>query len=95
MQNSKLILRSFLLGSCCTSTKKKSVSNTIFSNKKSNHLFGLPLFLLNSNETSFLVAKRRGFCGYAVEQFSDDEYECDFESHKVCFLLYIILFIIL
>nr|XP_034929190.1 DExH-box ATP-dependent RNA helicase DExH3-like isoform X3 [Populus alba] len=81
MQNSKLILRSFLLGSCCTSTKKKSVSNTIFSNKNNNPLFGLPLLFLNSNETSF-VAKRRGFCGYAVEQFSDDEYECDFESHK-------------
>ncbi|CAL9072844.1 unnamed protein product [Musa acuminata var. zebrina] len=25
---------------------------------------------------------QRGFCGYAVEQFSDDEYECEFESHK-------------
>lgn len=22
--------------------------------------------------------------GYAVEQFSDDEYECDFENQKVC-----------
>ncbi|XP_011046462.1 PREDICTED: ATP-dependent RNA helicase DHX36-like isoform X1 [Populus euphratica] len=82
MQNSKLILRSFLLGSCCTSTKKKSVSNTIFSNKNNNPLFVLPLLILNSNETSFSVSKRRGFCGYAVEQFSDDEYGCDFESHK-------------
>ncbi|RWW24886.1 hypothetical protein GW17_00010802 [Ensete ventricosum] len=25
---------------------------------------------------------QRGFCGYAVEQFSDDEYECEFGSHK-------------
>ncbi|OVA00884.1 Helicase [Macleaya cordata] len=32
-----------------------------------------------SNNTS---AGRRSFCGYAVEQFSDDEYECDFENHK-------------
>ncbi|KAG6471355.1 hypothetical protein ZIOFF_068796 [Zingiber officinale] len=24
----------------------------------------------------------RGFCGYAVEQFSDDEYECEFDSQK-------------
>lgn len=23
----------------------------------------------------------RNFSGYAVEQFSDDEYECDFETH--------------
>ncbi|XP_044462420.1 DExH-box ATP-dependent RNA helicase DExH3 [Mangifera indica] len=26
--------------------------------------------------------QRRGFCGYAAEQFSDDEYECDYETHK-------------
>ncbi|KAJ6773214.1 DEXH-BOX ATP-DEPENDENT RNA HELICASE DEXH5 MITOCHONDRIAL [Salix koriyanagi] len=82
MQNSKLKLRSLLLGSCCTTTKKKSVSNTIFSNKNNNPLFGLLLILQNSNETSYLVAKRHGFCGYALEQFSDDEYGCDFESHK-------------
>ncbi|WOL20083.1 DExH-box ATP-dependent RNA helicase DExH3 [Canna indica] len=25
---------------------------------------------------------QRGFCGYAVEQFSDDEYECEFENQK-------------
>ncbi|KAJ6433099.1 hypothetical protein OIU84_020182 [Salix udensis] len=37
---------------------------------------------MNSNETIYLVAKRHGFCGYALEQFSDDEYGCDFESHK-------------
>ncbi|CAK9172350.1 unnamed protein product [Ilex paraguariensis] len=24
---------------------------------------------------------RRGFCGYAAEQFSDDEYECDYENN--------------
>ncbi|KAJ6325720.1 hypothetical protein OIU76_012747 [Salix suchowensis] len=82
MQNSKLKLRSLLLGSCCTTTKKKSVSNTTSSNKNNNPLFGLLLILQNSNETSYLVAKRRGFCGYTLEQFSDDEYGCDFESHK-------------
>ncbi|KAI5578160.1 hypothetical protein POPTR_008G014100v4 [Populus trichocarpa] len=81
MQNSKLVLRSFLLG-CSTTAKKKSFSYTIFSNKNNHPLFSLLLFLHNSNETSFLVTKRRGFCGYAVEQFSDDEYECDFENHK-------------
>ncbi|XP_031247376.1 DExH-box ATP-dependent RNA helicase DExH3-like [Pistacia vera] len=26
--------------------------------------------------------RRRGFCGYAAEQFSDDEYECDYETHQ-------------
>ncbi|XP_058213075.1 DExH-box ATP-dependent RNA helicase DExH3 [Rhododendron vialii] len=25
---------------------------------------------------------RRAFCGYTVEQFSDDEYECDYDNHK-------------
>ncbi|KAK8483652.1 hypothetical protein V6N11_046086 [Hibiscus sabdariffa] len=30
----------------------------------------------------FILPVRRRLCGYAVEQFSDDEYECDFESHK-------------
>ncbi|XP_065621869.1 DExH-box ATP-dependent RNA helicase DExH3 [Quercus suber] len=24
----------------------------------------------------------RGFCGYAAEQFSDDEYDCDFDNNK-------------
>ncbi|XP_073030341.1 DExH-box ATP-dependent RNA helicase DExH3 isoform X1 [Primulina eburnea] len=27
------------------------------------------------------VIFRSGFCGYAAEQFSDDEYECDYENH--------------
>ncbi|KAG6418120.1 hypothetical protein SASPL_120319 [Salvia splendens] len=27
------------------------------------------------------VLSRRRFCGYAAEQFSDDEYECDYENH--------------
>ncbi|KAG5239498.1 DExH-box ATP-dependent RNA helicase [Salix suchowensis] len=81
MQNSKLVLRSFLRG-CSTTAKKKSFSNTIFSNKNNNPLFSFLFFLQDSNGTSFLVTKRRGFCGYAVEQFSDDEYECDFENHK-------------
>uniref|UniRef100_A0A6V7QXA0 Helicase C-terminal domain-containing protein n=1 Tax=Ananas comosus var. bracteatus TaxID=296719 RepID=A0A6V7QXA0_ANACO len=30
----------------------------------------------------FRSAERRGFCGYALEQFSDDEYECEYETHK-------------
>lgn len=31
------------------------------------------------------VTIRREFCGYAAEQFSDDEYECDYENHPVIF----------
>ncbi|KAK1287168.1 putative pre-mRNA-splicing factor ATP-dependent RNA helicase [Acorus calamus] len=31
--------------------------------------------------TAGSVGARRGFNGYAVEQFSDDEYECEFENH--------------
>ncbi|KAF9676505.1 hypothetical protein SADUNF_Sadunf08G0008900 [Salix dunnii] len=81
MQNSKLVLRNFLRG-CSTTAKKKSFSNTIFSNKNNNPLFSFLFFLQDSNGTSFLVTERRGFCGYAAEQFSDDEYECDFENQK-------------
>lgn len=37
------------------------------------------------------IAERRNFCGgYAIEQFSDDEYECEFENHKVLLLLLLI-----
>ncbi|ONI21430.1 hypothetical protein PRUPE_2G065300 [Prunus persica] len=51
------------------------------------HTRYLALLLLHSSSSSsisnggFLVSKR-GFCGYAAEQFSDDEYECDFEGQK-------------
>ncbi|KAK4406508.1 DExH-box ATP-dependent RNA helicase DExH3 [Sesamum angolense] len=31
--------------------------------------------------TYYSIVVRRGFSGYAVEQFSDDEYECDYENH--------------
>lgn len=33
---------------------------------------------------------RRSFSGYAVEQFSDDEYECDYENHPVLSLFYFV-----
>ncbi|XP_031381610.1 DExH-box ATP-dependent RNA helicase DExH3 isoform X1 [Punica granatum] len=39
------------------------------------------LFLLPCSDGRFSVAKRC-FSSYAVEQFSDDEYECDFDGHK-------------
>ncbi|XP_052172749.1 DExH-box ATP-dependent RNA helicase DExH3 [Diospyros lotus] len=32
---------------------------------------------------NFLFSGRRSFCGgYAVEQFSDDDYDCDYDNHK-------------
>lgn len=31
---------------------------------------------------AYSLSGRRAFCGYAVEQFSDDEYECDYDNHK-------------
>lgn len=31
--------------------------------------------------SGILFSGRRNFSGYAVEQFSDDEYECDYENH--------------
>ncbi|WRX11923.1 hypothetical protein QQP08_004410 [Theobroma cacao] len=60
-----------------------------FTHARANTLFDSLLFLLPSSSSSssssnarFCHPKRRRFCGYAAEQFSDDEYECDFESHK-------------
>ncbi|XP_059652840.1 DExH-box ATP-dependent RNA helicase DExH3 [Cornus florida] len=32
--------------------------------------------------SNFVRLGHRSFCGYAVEQFSDDEYECDYDNHK-------------
>lgn len=40
------------------------------------------LSFLSSLPTPSSFIRRRGLCGYAAEQFSDDEYDCDFESHK-------------
>ncbi|KAL0289636.1 UNVERIFIED_CONTAM: DExH-box ATP-dependent RNA helicase DExH3 [Sesamum angustifolium] len=39
--------------------------------------------------TYYSIVVRRGFSGYAVEQFSDDEYECDYENHpwQICSLI--------
>ncbi|KAF9599180.1 hypothetical protein IFM89_035639 [Coptis chinensis] len=36
----------------------------------------------NIRTRSTSIFSRRSFCGYAVEQFSDDEYECDFDNQK-------------
>ncbi|KAK8357775.1 hypothetical protein V6Z12_A05G439500 [Gossypium hirsutum] len=69
MQNPKL--RCFLLGFNFTSARV----STFFDS--------LPFILPNTSSSArFYLPLRRRLCGYAVEQFSDDEYECDFESHK-------------
>ncbi|XP_057980830.1 DExH-box ATP-dependent RNA helicase DExH3 [Malania oleifera] len=40
--------------------------------------------LLTTHNAYFAALRttRRRFCSYAAEQFSDDEYECDFETHS-------------
>ncbi|KAI3988512.1 hypothetical protein MKX01_026326 [Papaver californicum] len=40
------------------------------------------IYLLRLSSSLIVRDLVRSFCGYAVEQFSDDEYECDFENHK-------------
>lgn len=58
-----------------------------------NLLLLLPFPLSSSSPHSSSVSNaryffsNRGFCGYAAEQFSDDEYDCDFDNNKVCFVL--------
>lgn len=42
----------------------------------------------------FFVANRRS-CSYAAEQFSDDEYECDFDNHQVLIIIIILIFLLL
>lgn len=46
-----------------------------------------PAFLISScngaGVTGFSYSIRRRFIGHTAEQFSDDEYECEFEEHKV------------
>jgi hypothetical protein len=61
-------------------------------------LLSLLLLLLPSSSSALsngrVFVAKRGLCGYAAEQFSDDEYECDFENHTVgfgksdCFVLF-------
>ncbi|KAJ9185274.1 hypothetical protein P3X46_004927 [Hevea brasiliensis] len=72
MRNSKL--RGFLVG-CAKSVSSKSIIHSSSCHPPAN-LFALVLSLPRS---SILT---HPFSGYAVEQFSDDEYECDFETHK-------------
>ncbi|KAL6513359.1 hypothetical protein OROGR_020845 [Orobanche gracilis] len=51
-----------------------TVANVV-GNSRNSRWFQQQILILYS------VLVRRDFCGYAVEQFSDDEYECDYENH--------------
>ncbi|PON66853.1 ATP-dependent RNA helicase DHX [Parasponia andersonii] len=51
-----------------------------FSNSKHFRLLSLSSSSAISHGR-FRITKR-GLCGYAAEQFSDDEYDCDFENHQ-------------
>ncbi|XP_074566103.1 DExH-box ATP-dependent RNA helicase DExH3-like isoform X1 [Curcuma longa] len=55
-----------------------------------NRKFGALSFLLQRSvrasagdvTSKCCIRWERGFCGYAVEQFSDDEYECEFDNQQ-------------
>ncbi|KAK8504265.1 hypothetical protein V6N13_062615 [Hibiscus sabdariffa] len=72
MQNPKL--KCLLLGFNFTNARASTLFDSLPSILPSSYSF--------SSYSRFYLPVRRRLCGYAVEQFSDDEYECDFESHK-------------
>lgn len=87
MRNSKAAI-AFLLARA-KSLSSNSQSSLLLSSSTRSICNLRTLLLLSSSSFSssaishggFLTAKR-GFCGYAAEQFSDDEYDCDFENHQ-------------
>lgn len=92
MRNSKPALgfllaraKSFSNSFCYRTLPSCSSSSSSSSFRANNPLLTLLLLLPPHSSIShglFLIPNRR-FCGYAAEQFSDDEYECDFENHQV------------
>lgn len=77
MRNAKL--RDFIVG--CT---KSVSSNHILHSYSCRRPANLLTLILSVPQSSIFT---RPFSGSAAEQFSDDEYECDFETHKVFFRL--------
>uniref|UniRef100_A0A2P2KUU9 RNA helicase n=5 Tax=Rhizophora mucronata TaxID=61149 RepID=A0A2P2KUU9_RHIMU len=76
----------FILG-CCANSVSVGYSRRKPNNSRSSALCSLLLALSTSSTPNVLKSlsfftKTRSFCGYALEQFSDDDYEVDFESHK-------------
>lgn len=72
------------LSNCRNPTSRYALFNLLISPqfnrlKFTQNLGNLPYF-------SHFLSLNRHFSGYAVEQFSDDEYECDFETNAVFYL---------
>ncbi|RWR85420.1 DExH-box ATP-dependent RNA helicase DExH5, mitochondrial-like protein [Cinnamomum micranthum f. kanehirae] len=65
------------------SSRTASAANALPSIRRSLILIGGDFWSGSEIKQFDSVAARRHFCsGYAIEQFSDDEYECEFENHK-------------
>ncbi|KAL0008224.1 hypothetical protein SO802_009726 [Lithocarpus litseifolius] len=66
--------------------KSISISNNAHNQSPHRPLLNLLLLLPFPPSSSVSNARcffaNRGFCGYAAEQFSDDEYDCDFDNNK-------------
>ncbi|KAJ4843987.1 hypothetical protein Tsubulata_043396 [Turnera subulata] len=73
MHNSKIGAFLFRCANCRSLLPPKPTTGNVLSNPKDSYLYG---------GSSFLAPHSRRLSGYAAEQFSDDEYEVDFESHK-------------
>ncbi|GFY81200.1 DEA(D/H)-box RNA helicase family protein [Actinidia rufa] len=66
------------------------LSNQRFATHRANNVSVLLGVVPNSNSyaslrrifSKFFFSGRRAFCGYALEQFSDDNYDCDCDNHK-------------
>lgn len=61
------------------SNRRNSILRNALFHSRTSPLFHQKLGILS--ECHSFLTPIRNFCGYAVEQFSDDEYECDFETH--------------
>lgn len=98
MHNSKAAIGFLIQGAKSFSSNSNhsllSSSSFYFSSARNNLLTLLLILPQHSSSSSFSSSvahggfriPKRGFCGYATEQFSDDEYDCDFENHQVIFL---------
>ncbi|KAG6630812.1 hypothetical protein I3843_13G038200 [Carya illinoinensis] len=83
MRKSKPVV-GFLFG--CSQTISNNQSSLSTSHGRLHRPLLSLLQLLPSSSSSIsnagLSVAKRGLCVYAAEQFSDDEYECDFENNK-------------
>ncbi|XP_057491881.1 DExH-box ATP-dependent RNA helicase DExH3 isoform X1 [Actinidia eriantha] len=80
----------FLLASGKKSLIHALLSNQRFAIHRANNVSVLLGVVPSSNSyaslsriiSNFFFSGRRAFCGYALEQFSDDNYDCDCDNHK-------------